>query len=219
MAGSLPLDGSLRYNHDADFDKFCSYRETYRMPTEAILPSLVHYRTRRQVLSLGLWSVGALSLNPAQGLEKPGDGISRSAEAIHQEPFFNSSRKRVYDALTVTEQFDRVISLSGVMQSAAMSAMKKPTRISQHDGGAFALFGGYIVGRQIELRPNELIVQAWRAGNWDRGIYSIARFALVEQGDGTKILFDHEAFPNGDAGHLASGWQENYWNPLTKFLS
>ncbi len=188
------------------------------MQTESILPTLTH-RTRRQVLSLGLWSVGALSMNPAVGLDKPGDGISRSAETIHQEPFFRASRKRVYDALTVTEQFDRVISLSGVMRSAALSAMKKPTQISQQDGGAFVLFGGYIVGRQIELLPNELIVQAWRAGNWYPGIYSIARFELVEQNGGTKIVFDHEAFPNGDAGHLASGWQENYWNPLTKFLA
>jgi uncharacterized protein YndB with AHSA1/START domain len=189
------------------------------MRTQPILPSLFHNRTRRQVLSLGLCGVGALSVNPALGLEKPGDGISRSAETIHQEPFFKASRKRVYDALTVTEQFDRVIRLSGVMQLAVMSAMKKPTQISQHDGGAFALFGGYIVGRQIELVPNDFIVQAWRVGNWGRGIYSIARFELVEQGDGTKILFDHEAFPSGDAEHLASGWQENYWNPLTKFLA
>jgi uncharacterized protein YndB with AHSA1/START domain len=189
------------------------------MPTEATLPSRLHSRTRRQVLSLGLWSVGALSVNPAFGLEKPRDGISRSAEAIHQEPFLKANRKRVYDALTVTEQFDRVISLSGVMQSAALSAMKKPTQISRQDGGAFALFGGYIVGRQIELLPNELIVQAWRVANWGRGIYSIARFELVEQSGGTKIIFDHEAFPNGDAGHLASGWQEHYWNPLTKFLA
>ena len=189
------------------------------MPTEAILPSLIHRQTRRQVLSLGLCSAGALLANPAPGLEKPLEEISRSAETIHQEPFFKANRKRVYDALTVTEQFDRVISLSGAMQSAALSAMKIPTQISQQDGGAFALFGGYIVGRQIELQPNELIVQAWRVGNWGRGIYSIARFELVDQGDGTKILFDHEAFPNGDAGHLASGWHDNYWNPLAKFLA
>jgi activator of HSP90 ATPase len=86
-------------------------------------------------------------------------------------------------------------------------------------GGTFALFGGYIVGRHIELVPNELIVQAWRVGSWDRGIYSIIRFQLTEQGAGTKIIFDHTGFPKGQAEHLASGWQEHYWDPLEKFLS
>jgi activator of HSP90 ATPase len=105
------------------------------------------------------------------------------------------------------------------MQSAAMSKMQKPTAISPHIGGAFALFGGYIVGRHIELVPNELIVQAWRVGSWDRGIYSIIRFQLTEQGAGTKIIFDHAGFPKGQGEHLASGWQENYWGPLEKFLS
>jgi len=65
---------------------------------------------------------------------------------------------------------------------------------------------------------NERIVQAWRAGSWDPGIYSIARFELVEQGSGTKIVFDHTGFPKGDGEHLAGGWKMNYWEPLEKFL-
>ena len=51
------------------------------------------------------------------------------------------------------------------MQSAAMAKMKKPTAIGEHAGGEFALFGGLIVGRHIELAPDELIVQAWRTAN------------------------------------------------------
>jgi activator of HSP90 ATPase len=145
------------------------------------------------------------------------DGVSHSAESIHQEPSFNAARQRVYEALTDTEQFDKVTQLSGVMKS--MSQIKKPTEISRQAGGAFALFGGYIVGRQIELVPNELIVQAWRAGGWDRGVYSIVRFEFTEQGAGTKILFDHTGFPSGQAEHLASGWRAQYWDPLEKFLS
>ncbi len=46
----------------------------------------------------------------------------------------------------------------------------------------------------------------------------MVRFELTAQGDGTKILFDHAAFPRGQAEHLASGWRENYWEPLAKFL-
>jgi hypothetical protein len=31
----------------------------------------------------------------------------------------------------------------------------KPTEISREVGGAFTLFGGYIIGRHVELVPNE----------------------------------------------------------------
>jgi Activator of Hsp90 ATPase homolog 1-like protein len=47
----------------------------------------------------------------------------------------------------------------------------------------------------------------------------IAKFDLVEQGSGTKIVFDHTGFPKGDAETLASGWKAHYWEPLAKFFA
>ena len=105
------------------------------------------------------------------------------------------------------------------MKADAMAKMQQPTKLSPQAGTDFALFGGYIVGRQIELVPDELIVQAWRVLTWDRGVYSIARFELSETGGLTQLVFDHRAFPRGQAQHLASGWQEHYWDPLTRFLA
>lgn len=161
-------------------------------------------------------AIAAAVLRPARAATA--DGISHSAESIHQEPLIGASRSRVYQALTEAKQFDRVIQLSGVMQSEAMAAMAKPTAISPRVGGSFALFGGYITGRHIELVPNELLVQAWRAGHWDKGVYSIAKFEFTEQGGSTMIKFDHTGFPPGEAEHLAAGWQAHYWDPLTKYL-
>ena len=143
--------------------------------------------------------------------------VSHTAEAIHQEPVFKASRKRVYEALTDAKQFEKVVQLSAAMKSG-MPPGVKPAEISREAGGAFALFGAYIFGRQLELVPNERIVEAWRVGSWDAGIYSIARFELVEQGAGTKIVFDHTGFPKGDGEHLAEGWKINYWEPMQKFL-
>jgi activator of HSP90 ATPase len=54
---------------------------------------------------------------------------------------------------------------------------------------------------------------------WDPGVYSIAKFELVQQGSGTKITFDHTGFPQGQAEHLAAGWKANYWEPLEKLLA
>jgi activator of HSP90 ATPase len=144
--------------------------------------------------------------------------VLHTAEAIHQEVAFNASPARVYHALLDTAQFDKVIQLGAAVKSG-MALGNKPTQINSAPGGKFTIFGGHIVGRQIELAPNQRIVQAWRVIDWNPGIYSIVRFALTEQGSGAKLVFDHTGFPQGQAQHLADGWHENYWEPLAKFLA
>jgi activator of HSP90 ATPase len=184
------------------------------------LSALTNGPTRRQAIFGVAMVFGALALGSTNSRAGAEDEISRSAESIHQEPVFQASRKRVYEALLDTKQFDKLVELSGVMKSGMLPpGTNKPTEISRELGGAFALFGGYITGRHLELLPGERIVQAWRAGSWDPGIYSIARFAFVEQGSGTKIVFDHSSFPKGDGEHLAAGWRAHYWEPLQKLLS
>jgi activator of HSP90 ATPase len=145
------------------------------------------------------------------------DEITHTNEAIHQEVIFKASRKRVYEALTDAKLFDKVIQLSAAVKSG-MVPPGKPAEISREPGGAFALFGGYISGRQLVLVPEKLIVQAWRAGSWDPDSYSIAKFALSDQDANTKLIFDHSGFPNGEGPHLAEGWHVNYWEPLAKAL-
>src|SRR5208337_4375449 len=173
--------------------------------------------TRRQAIAGVAMAIGGLALGLPKTAAATEEEISRTAEAIHQEPVFKASRKRVYEALTDAKQFDKVIQLSGVMQS--MHLPDKPAEISREAGGAFTLFGGYITGRHVELVPSERIVQAWRTGGWPPGIFSIAKFELVEQGSRTKIVFDHTGFPKGEAEVLASGWKAHYWEPLEKLLA
>jgi activator of HSP90 ATPase len=187
--------------------------------TPPLLPtSARHSLVRRQIITAGAMTAVALVVRASPARADPDSEILDTEEAIHQERIFRAERSRVYEALTVERQFDRIIQLSGVMKAAAPAHAQHPTKLSPRAGGSFALFGGYIVGRQIELVPNELIVQAWRVQNWARGIYSIARFELSDQGQSTKLVFDHTGFPKGDAGHLASGWQEHYWGPLATLL-
>jgi activator of HSP90 ATPase len=171
--------------------------------------------SRRQAIFGALAAFGSLGALSSGTLARPPEEISHSAEAIHQEPVFKASRKRVYEALTDAKQFDEVTHLSHDMHISGV----KPTEISREVGGAFTLFGGHIVGRQVELEPNERIVQAWRVVDWAPGWYSIAKFELVEQGAGTKIVFDHMGFPTGLAEHLAEGWKAHYWDSLQKYLA
>lgn len=173
--------------------------------------------TRRQMLLGAAGVLGYVTLGSADLLAGAADEISHSCEAIHQEVVFKVSRKRVYEALTDAKQFTKVVQLSAAVQSGMVPA-GKPVEVSPEVGGAFSAFGGHVTGRHVELVANERIVQAWRAASWGAGQYSIARFELVEQGSGTKVVFDHTGFPQGQAQHLAEGWKGNYWEPLEKYF-
>ncbi|MGB0105015.1 MAG: SRPBCC domain-containing protein [Candidatus Sulfotelmatobacter sp.] len=173
--------------------------------------------TRREAIVAAAIAFSGLALLPTKAWAGADAEISHTEESIHQETDFKANRQCIYQALTDTKQFDKVIQLSGAMQSMHLGST--PTAISREVGGAFTLFGGHITGRHVELVPNQRIVQAWRAGNWPPGIYSIAKFELVEQGSGTRIVFDHTGFPKGDAESLASGWKAHYWEPHAKLLA
>lgn len=174
--------------------------------------------SRRQLIMGFAGTLGGLTLGSIVTLAGAADEISHSCEAIHQEIVFKVSRKRVYGALTDAKQFNKVVQLSAAVKSG-MASGDKPAEVSPDVGGAFSAFGGHITGRHIELVPSERIVQAWRAASWEPGQYSIARFELVEQASGTKLVFDHTGFPQGQAQHLAEGWKGNYWEPLEKYFA
>jgi activator of HSP90 ATPase len=132
-------------------------------------------------------------------LAQPNESIT-----IHQEIDFNTSPQLLYEALLDANQFT---AFSG-----------RPAEINREVGGAFSLFGGHIIGRNVELLPNHRIVQAWRVVTWPEGVYSIAKFELKPHGSGTRLVFDHIGFPEGLHDHLAEGWESNYWMLLKKYF-
>jgi activator of HSP90 ATPase len=174
--------------------------------------------SRRQAITGAGIAIGAFASGSTKAWARTNEEVSNTAETIHQEPIFKASRKRVYEALTDSKQFDKVVHLSAAMQSG-MAPGASPTQMSREAGGTFSIFAGHIIGRHVELVPNQRIVQAWRVVDWEPGVYSIAKFELVEAGSGTKIVFDHTGFPKGLGQHLAGGWQGNYWEPLQKVLA
>ena len=130
--------------------------------------------------------------------------------AIQQEIVFKASPKRVYDALLDSKQFSE---FTGA-----------PAEINREPGGAFSCFGGVIAGRNIELLPDQRIVQAWRVAMWPEGLYSIVKFELQPQGSETRLVIDHVGFPQQMRAHLNGeeadgGWHRQYWEPLKKYLA
>ena len=163
-------------------------------------------------------SLGGFALASIPEYARAAEEISRGSPSIHQETVFKATRRRIYAALYDARQFHKV-TLLGAAARSGMKLAGAPTRIGREAGGAFSIFGGHIVGRQVELVPNVRIVQAWRVVTWEPGVYSIARFELREEASGTRLLFDHAGFPPEQAEHLAEGWRTNYWEPLAKFLA
>jgi len=174
--------------------------------------------TRRQAIVGVAMAFGGIALVPTKAWAAAGDEISHTAESIHQEVVFKASRKRVYEALTDAKQFERVVQLSDARKTM-MPANAPPAEISPEAGGVFSTFGGLIVGRHIELVPNERIVQAWRPAYWKPGVYSIVKFELSDSGTDTKLVLDQAGFPEGDGKSLLDGWNKNYWQPLAKYLA
>jgi activator of HSP90 ATPase len=187
------------------------------MKDEKKLADIANGGSRRRLIAGMAMALGGLTLAVRNTWARPADEISRSEEAIHQEPVIKAKRKQVYEVLTNTEQFGKLTGFAAGMPGNPSLGTKK-TEISREVGGTFTLFGGHIIGRHLELIPNERIVQAWRVVDWAPGHYSIAKFELVEHGAGTRIVFDHTGFPKGQAEHLASGWTEHYFGPMEKYF-
>jgi len=171
---------------------------------------------RQWIVQAGL-ATGGLIITSPDVHAAPGNELSHAAEALHQEVFFKANARRVYDALTDAQQFQKVELL--IDDLGGLDLTGKPAAISREVGGSFSLFGAYIIGRQIELVPNQRIVQAWRVTSWEPGVYSIAKFQLSGQDEETKLVFDHTGFPPGTGEHLLAGWNAHYWQPLQKFLA
>lgn len=140
------------------------------------------------------------------GKEVPASPANQTRTSIHQEIDFKATPQRIYEILLSSKDFT---AFSGA-----------PAEIDPKAGGAFSLFGGAIVGRNIELVPNQRIVQAWRPiGDFPEGTYTLVKIELKPQGSGTKLILDHTGFPEGHYDHLNAGWYSHYWEPLKKFLA
>jgi activator of HSP90 ATPase len=144
--------------------------------------------------------------------EKVNNADSAKGITIHQSAYFKVAPARVYNTLLSSAAFSACTKKSFDMFTASSA------KIDSVAGGAFSVFDGHITGRILELVPGQRIVEAWRVVDWPAGVYSIARFDLSAEGGGTRIIFEHVGFPEGLKDHLSIGWQEHYWDAMTKYF-
>ena len=131
---------------------------------------------------------------------------------IHQEINFKSSPQKIYQILLSSTEFSACTKKSFDVFS------EKSATIDSSIGGYFSVFDGHIIGRIIELVPNQRIVETWRVVDWPAGKYSIAKFDISETASGAHLSFENIGFPEGLKAHLAIGWQEHYWDAINNYL-
>ncbi len=98
-------------------------------------------------------------------------------------------------------------------------------KISDKVGAAFTAWDGYITGKNLELVPGKLIVQAWRTSEFPDGAEdSLLRIELAPHKDkdgktGTMLLMTHSNIPDGQENMYGPGWHESYWEPMKEYFS
>ena len=122
--------------------------------------------------------------------------------ALHIEAKFPVVPALVYELLTNGTKFGEVTG--------------QPGKGGETEGVPFSLFDGWLTGRQVELIPNEMIAQAWRFQNWESGIYSMIRFKLLPEGNGTRLILDQDGIPAVFHEHVKTNWDGFYFAPFRK---
>jgi len=92
-------------------------------------------------------------------------------------------------------------------------------KISSKVGGTYSTYGGYATGKNLELVPDELIRQSWRAENWPDEQVSEIKLELEPTHLGTRITFTHKGVPDNEFESIKNGWNEFYWTPMKQLLN
>ncbi len=165
--------------------------------------------SRRQVIlgmatALGSLAAGSRAWGQQPAAKDSSCSTGPARTTLHYQVEYKVSPMRIYEALLDSKKFTAVTGL--------------PAEIDASAGGACSMFGGMILGRNIELVPNQRIVQAWRPGHWSPGVFSVVKFELMPRGSEATLTLDHTGFPEGNADGLDQGWHAHYFDGLRKYF-
>ena len=93
-------------------------------------------------------------------------------------------------------------------------------KISGKEGVGFSAHGGYCWGKNLQLVKDKLIVQSWRAADWNNNDIDSTFILSFEQKKNDALLtMVHANVPDNQAANLKGGWNDFYWKPWKKYLS
>ena len=123
---------------------------------------------------------------------------------IRQSVTFKASPREVYEVLMDSRKHSKFTGDKAI--------------ISRRVGGKFTV-GEYIQGVNLELVPNEKIVQSWRGSDWPEGHFSRAIFSLRAEGSGTRLTLTQTGVPEENHEEIRQGWHDYYWKPMKDMLA
>ncbi|QDZ22826.1 activator of heat shock protein ATPase [Chloropicon primus] len=96
---------------------------------------------------------------------------------------------------------------------------RSEARIVPKAGEEFSLFGGSITGKQVEIVPNERIVQLWRNSSWPQGVLSRVEITFSSPSEGKTVMkLKQTGIPEEDDYGNANtvdvtlqGWRMQIW--------
>lgn len=105
-----------------------------------------------------------------------------------------ASPAQVFDAMTNAETIQK---WSG-----------RPAEMDSQVGTKFSLFGGNILGSNLEVVPGQKLVQEWYESKWDHR--SKVTLTLLPANGGTTVELLHEDVPEGEHEYISTGWEKYY---------
>jgi activator of HSP90 ATPase len=91
-----------------------------------------------------------------------------------------------------------------------------PAVMDDQVGREFKLWGGDVWGKNIEVIPQQRLVQEWFGGKWDKP--SVVAMFLTQKPGETVIDVYHEGVPQVEREAVKDGWDRYYWGPIKKYL-
>ncbi|OYT14834.1 MAG: ATPase [Bacteroidetes bacterium 4572_77] len=90
--------------------------------------------------------------------------------------------------------------------------------MSKEINSEFSLWGGDIVGKNLEIVENEKLVQQWYFGEEDETSPSIVSLKLWVKGAQCSVELLHTNIPDEAYDNIVEGWNEAYLGAVKKMM-
>jgi uncharacterized protein YndB with AHSA1/START domain len=91
-----------------------------------------------------------------------------------------------------------------------------PCIMDDKEGTEFSMWGGDIYGTNVEVIPNERIVQEWYAEDWESP--SLVTLELTSESSGTIIEFFQENIPDRSFIRIFQGWNNFFFGKIREYF-
>ena len=95
-----------------------------------------------------------------------------------------------------------------------------PAKIKAKEGSKYSVSDGYIIGKNLQLIKDTLIVQTWRAADWAKSDAD-STFIIKLEANGKDTILEafHINVPDNQFKGIDDGWNIYYWKPWKQFLA